>query len=97
VSTGRDIFEYAHGLARINTDGSMKFEKITEKIIEVFYKVYNSLGYGFLEKAYEKAMIIEFKKAGINFKNQHPINVYYDNEIIGDYLADFVIEEKIIV
>jgi GxxExxY protein len=75
----------------------MKYEEITEKIIKIFYKIYNTLGYGFLEKVYEKAMSIELKQAHINFQNQYPINIYYDGEIIGEYIADFIIEDKIIL
>jgi GxxExxY protein len=75
----------------------MKYEEITNNIIQVFYKVYNNLGFGFLEKVYEKAMIIDFNKNGIKYINQSPIKVYYEGEIIGDYIADFIVEDKIIV
>jgi len=75
----------------------MKYEEITDKVIKVFYKVYNTLGYGFLEKVYERAMIIEFKKIGLQYSNQYPVKVYYEEEIIGDYIADFIVEDKIIV
>lgn len=75
----------------------MKYEVLTEQVIKVFYKVYNVLGYGFLEKVYEKAMIIEFEKSGLGYRNQYPIKIYYEEKIIGDYIADFVIEDKVIV
>lgn len=75
----------------------MKYKELSEKIIHVFYKVYNTLGYGFLEKVYESAMIIELKKIGLYCKNQFPIKVFYENEIIGEYYADLFIEQKIIV
>ena len=75
----------------------MKYGEITEKIIKVFYKVYNVLGYGFLEKVYEKAMIIEFGKMGLEYHNQYPVKVYYEGKIIGNYVADFVVEKKVIV
>jgi len=65
-----------------------KHKELTEKIINVFYKVYNNLGYGFLEKVYEKAMMLEFKKEGIPAIPQFPIEVLYENEIIGEYYAD---------
>ena len=56
------------------------------------------LGYGFLEKVYENAIMIELKKEGISAKAQAPIKVYYDNgEIIGEYTADILVNEKIIV
>ena len=75
----------------------MKHEELTEKIIKAFYRVYNVLGYGFLEKVYERALIIEFKREGLSAKSQVPIKVYYKGEIVGDYFADFVVEEKIVV
>tara|TARA_B100000315_G_C14290084_1_gene456981 strand:- start:176 stop:598 length:423 start_codon:yes stop_codon:yes gene_type:complete len=75
----------------------MKYEDVTEKIIKVFYKIYNTLGYGFLEKVYEKAMIIELNKLRMKFINQCPLKVFYEKEVIGDYIADFIIEDKIII
>lgn len=75
----------------------MKYEELTDKIINVFYKIYNTLGYGFLEKVYEKAMIIEFERMGLNYVNQAPVKVYYEGEVIGDYVADFIVGNKVIV
>ena len=75
----------------------MKHEEVTEKVIRIFYKVYNSLGYGFLEKVYENAMMIEFGKAGLVYVNQFPVKVYYEGKVVGSYTADFVVEEKVIV
>ena len=59
--------------------------------------VHNKLGTGFLEKIYQNAMIIEASKKELNVKSQHPIKVYYDNQVIGDYIADLWINERIIV
>ena len=75
----------------------MKHKALTEEIIKVFYRVYNALGYGFLEKVYENAMIIEFKKEGLPAFQQAPINVIYKNELVGQYFADIIVDEKIIV
>lgn len=72
----------------------MKHSEITEKIIGIFYKVYRELGYGFLEKVYENAMIMEFEEIGLKFENQCPICVRYRGKIVGNYIADFVIEKK---
>lgn len=72
-------------------------QDLTEEIIHVFYKVYNTLGYGFLEKVYEKAMLIELKAAGLEAINQYPVNVFYEEEIVGEYFADIMIENKVIV
>ena len=74
-----------------------KYQELTEKIIRIFYGVYNKLGYGFLEKVYENAMMIELKKENIRSLNQAPIKVTYDNEVIGEYYADILVDNKIIV
>jgi GxxExxY protein len=74
-----------------------KYREITEKIIHIFYKVYNGLGYGFLEKVYENAMLIELKKEGIPALSQSPIKVLYEGEIIGEYYADILVDNKVIV
>ncbi|MFA5393753.1 MAG: GxxExxY protein [Candidatus Ratteibacteria bacterium] len=74
-----------------------KHKELTDKIIRIFYKVYNKLGYGFLEKVYEKALEIEFKKVNIPVIVQFPIKVFYDNQVIGEYLADMFIDNKVII
>ena len=74
-----------------------KYQELTEKIIGIFYAVYNRLGYGFLEKVYENAMMIELKKENIPALAQAPINVIYDDEVIGEYYADILVDNKIIV
>ncbi len=66
---------------------------ITEAIIGQFYRVYNELGYGFLEKVYENALALALRKAGLNVKQQHPIDVYFDGEIVGKYEADLVVND----
>jgi len=75
----------------------MKHETLTEKIIKSFYRVYNKLGYGFLEKVYENALMIEFKKEGLSVVQQAPINVIYENEAIGQYFADIIVEDKVVI
>ena len=70
----------------------MKHEAITEKIIEAFYKVYNTLGYGFLEKVYLNAMFIELKAMGFKVEMEKRILVYYFENIVGDYNADLIVE-----
>ena len=66
---------------------------LTEKIIGAFYKVNNTLGYGFLEKVYENALRFELRKLGLNVTQQKNIKVYYENEQIGDYFADLIVNE----
>ena len=70
---------------------------ITDKIIKAFYQVNNTLGYGFLEKVYERAMIIELRKLGCRAEQQKNIKVYYDSEEIGDYFADIIVDDCVII
>ncbi len=70
---------------------------VTDKIIKAFYNVYNCLGYGFLEKVYENAMILELNTMNIKCEKQVPINVYYKEKRVGEYYADILVENKVIV
>ncbi len=70
---------------------------LSSEIIKCFYKVYNTLGFGFLEKVYENALKLELEKTGFFVIRQMPIKVYYDEQIVGDYYADLVVEGKIIL
>ena len=82
----------------MNADNQdFKYKELTEKIIKIFYRVYNNLGYGFLEKVYENAMMIEFKKEGIFAVAQFAIKVFYEGEVIGEYYADILVDNKVIV
>jgi len=74
-----------------------KHSDLTEKIIGAFYAVYSALGYGFLEKVYEKALIIELEKRGLNAQAQHPNVVYYDGRQVGEYFADIIVDELVIL
>jgi len=69
----------------------------TERIIKCFFKVYNTLGYGFLEKVYQNALLIELKKSGFSCESQKPIKVYYEDSLVGDYYADIVVDDCIIL
>ncbi|RYC70107.1 MULTISPECIES: GxxExxY protein [Spirosoma] len=70
---------------------------LTDQILKSFYKVYNTLGYGFLEKVYENAMHIELTKMGMSCVRQQPIDVFYDGQKVGLYYADLVINGFVIV
>jgi GxxExxY protein len=74
-----------------------KHSELTEKIIGAFYAVYSALGYGFLENVYVKALIIELKRRGLTVNDELPIHVYYLGELIGEYYADIVVNELIIL
>jgi len=75
----------------------MKNEDITHKIIGAAYKVFNILGFGFLESVYQKSMIIELIKSGLNVEAEKPLKVYYDEQIVGEFYVDLFIEDEIVV
>jgi len=75
----------------------MEFKELTEKIIGCAYHVYNEMGYGFLESVYEKCLLIELRKSGLIVEAQCPITVRYDGEMVGEFLADLLVEDTIIV
>ena len=75
----------------------MKHKDLTAKIIECAYKVHNTLGFGFLETVYQNALLFELHKAGIDAVKENPIRVLYEDQIVGDYIADIVVDEKVIV
>ncbi|MBN2010281.1 GxxExxY protein [candidate division KSB1 bacterium] len=75
----------------------MLHEETIEKIIKAYYKVYNTLGHGFLEKVYENAMAVELKHQGLECQQQKNIKVYYETEEVGDYFADLLVNNLIIV
>lgn len=72
-------------------------EMLTKQIIKSYYSVYNTLGYGFLEKVYENAKIVELQSLGVRGLRQVPIKVYFKERQVGDYFADIIVENKIIV
>ena len=74
-----------------------KHSNITGQIIKAFYKVYNILGYGFLEKVYENALAIELRERGLSVVQQAPIKVYYREQSVGDYYPDLLVDGKVIV
>ena len=75
----------------------MKHEDITERIIGAFYAVYNTLGWGFLEKVYQGAMEIELQKRGLSIIPQAKIEVFYDGVSVGEYFADLLVGGCVIV
>jgi GxxExxY protein len=70
---------------------------ITEAVIGGAYKVSNTLGSGFLEKVYENALGIEVRKAGLEVVQQHPINVKYDGAIVGEFVADLLVQGEVLI
>ena len=81
----------------LTMEDNYKHSEITDKIIKAYFNVYNKLGYGFLEKVYENAMMIELSKFGFQCKRQYPISVFYDESNIGDYFADIIVNGLVII
>jgi len=75
----------------------MEYKELTEKIIGCAYRVYNRMGFGFLESVYGKCMLIELRKADLDAESQKPITVYYENEIVGEFVADIIVNDTIIL
>jgi GxxExxY protein len=76
---------------------AQEVNRITEKIIGCSYTVSNALGIGFVEKVYENALAHEVRKAGLSAKQQHPIKVQYDGLVVGEFFADLLVEERVLV
>jgi len=72
-------------------------DEITSRIIASFYRVYRVLGYGFLEKVYERAMVIDLRSGKVHLDQQVGIKVYYNGQIVGNYYADLLAEGKVII
>ena len=70
---------------------------LTEQIIGCAFKVHGVLGPGFLEKVYENALLHELRKSGLNAASQHRIQVLYDSIVVGDYIADILVEGRVLV
>jgi len=75
----------------------MQYEELTEKIISAAYRVYNKMGFGFLESVYEKCLLIELEREGLRAESQKPIIVKYENEVVGEFKADVLIENTVIL
>ena len=82
----------------MNTDERRRrLNALSDRVIGCAYQVANVLGAGFLEKVYENALAHELRKAGLNVVQQHPITVYYDEILVGEYVADLLVEGMLLV
>ena len=75
----------------------MKHKNLTGRIIDCAYKVHKVLGFGFLESVYQNALVHELTKAGLRAEKEQPIKVVYDEQIVGDFVADIVVEDCVIL
>ena len=76
---------------------SILHKELTGSILKLFYEVYNELGYGFLEKVYQNALYNELKNNGFEVESQKQIKVYYKNIEVGEYYADLIVNDKVIL
>ena len=78
-------------------DNDFKYMEITDVVIKLFYKVYNELGFGFLEKVYQNALFMELTANGFEVEPQKQIKVYYNGRQVGDYYADIIVNDLVIL
>ena len=76
---------------------SILHKELTGSILKLFYEVYNELGHGFLEKVYQNSMYTELKINGFDVESQKQIKVYYKNVEVGEYYADLIVNDKVIL
>ena len=75
----------------------MKHDNITYNIISCTYTVYNTLGFGFLESVYKRALVIELQKRDLSVEEEKPLTVFYRNQVVGEFYVDLLVEEEIVV
>lgn len=75
----------------------IQYIELTDKIVKAFYKVYEEMGFGFQEKVYENALFLELRSLGIFCIKQKPIQVYYNSQIVGEYIANIMVNDSIII
>ncbi|MBU3947278.1 MAG: GxxExxY protein [Proteobacteria bacterium] len=75
----------------------MDKDDLTHKVIGCAYQVYNKLGFGFLESVYRKAMVIEIETSGLEVQQESPLKVHYRGQVVGNFFADLLIEDELIV
>lgn len=73
------------------------YEELTGRIISCAFKVYNTMGFGYLESVYERCLLIELRKAGLTAESKIPITVFYEQQIVGEFIADILVEDTIII
>ncbi len=90
--------DLSYELTQMDTNGKkILYKDLSYAIVGLAMQVHNKLGYGFLEKVYENALMVQFRRKEIKAKQQAPITVYFNREVVGDYYADILVEDKIII
>lgn len=75
----------------------MEDQELTRQIIGCAYAVYNKLGSGFLESVYQRSLLIELQKSGLDAQMEAPVRVHYDGQVVGEFRADLIIQSRVIV
>jgi GxxExxY protein len=75
----------------------MEHKELTERIIACAFRVYNTLGAGFVESVYEKCLVIELRKIGLNVEVQKAVNVFYEGTLVGEFVADIIVNGSVIL
>lgn len=86
-----------NGLSNDEPQGFWAHKELTDKIIWCAYRVFNRMGSGFLESVYEKCLLIELERLGLRAEAQRPITVYYEDHVVGEFVADILVEDVVIV
>jgi GxxExxY protein len=74
-----------------------ELDRLTKRVIGCAFTVAGALGAGFIERVYENALAHELRKAGLSIEQQRPINVYYDGVLVGEYVADLLVDEQVLI
>ncbi len=82
---------------RLDAGAVVDHDALTERIIGCAMAVSNSLGVGFLEKVYENALVLELRADGLSVNQQTPVHVWYRDEVVGDFVADLIVENKVLI
>ena len=80
-----------------NTDSKLLHSEITEKILGIYYDVYNEIGHGFLESVYNNCMFLALTKAGLSVRREVPVPVYFRGQDVGQFKADLVVEGCVLI
>jgi len=88
----------SHESSRMNTNQeNIIYKELSYKIVGLAMEVYNELGYGFLEKVYENSMMVLFERERIPVRQQAGVPVYFEQRVVGEYVADIIVEDKVII
>ena len=97
ISTDQDLNNGVNSLVMDSLPARLKHSELTDKIIGVFYDVYNELGLGFLESTYAEALLVALQESGLSAVREVPVPVWFRNRKIGQYYADLIVEGVVLL